>query len=106
MVLFEFSGNLGTLVLIGQNIAVHVWWCSSFHMMESIGYVQQGDGVDFECNGKNSGLDGVAFEPQKCDYSICGILNFLQSEWTKMSIERSRWEFERAELQVSRTISN
>lgn len=74
--------------------------------MESIGYVQQGDGADFECNGKNSGLDGVAFEPQKCDYSICGILNFLQSEWTKMSIERSRWEFERAELQVSRTISN
>ncbi|KAL5967364.1 Striatin [Taenia solium] len=68
--------------------------------MESINYVQHSDSADFECNGKNSGLDGVAFESQKCDYSICGILNFLQSEWTKMSIERSRWEFERAELQA------
>ncbi|VDM35036.1 unnamed protein product [Hydatigera taeniaeformis] len=69
-------------------------------MMESVGYVQSGDGADFECNGKKSGPDGVTFESRKCDYSIYGILNFLQSEWTKMSIERSRWEFERAELQA------
>ncbi|KAL5109462.1 Striatin-3 [Taenia crassiceps] len=69
-------------------------------MMESIGYVQQSDGADLECSGKNPGIEGVAFESQNCDYNICGILSFLQSEWTKMSIERSRWEFERAELQT------
>ncbi|CDI97437.1 striatin [Echinococcus multilocularis] len=72
--------------------------------MESIGCVQPSDGSDYECNGKNSGLNEVAFDSQKCDYSIYGILNFLQSEWTKMSIERSRWEFERAELQARITV--
>ena len=69
-------------------------------MMESVGYTQQGDGVDFEFKKTKSEHNDNNFDSQKVEYSIYGILNFLQSEWTKMSIERSRWEFERAELQV------
>ncbi|VDL19787.1 unnamed protein product [Hymenolepis diminuta] len=72
--------------------------------MESVGYIQQNDGSDFEYNQKSSGLQKLSFDCQKSDYSIYGILNFLQSEWTKMSIERSRWEFERAELQAKITV--
>lgn len=83
---------------------VDALWQWPFHVMESIACVQPSDGADYECNGKNSGLNEVAFDSQKCDYSIYGILNFLQSEWTKMSIERSRWEFERAELQSRITV--
>ncbi|VDN12565.1 unnamed protein product [Dibothriocephalus latus] len=37
--------------------------------------------------------------PQSLEYNIIGILNFLQNEWVKMGIERSKWEYERAELQ-------
>ncbi|VDO05068.1 unnamed protein product [Rodentolepis nana] len=71
--------------------------------MESMGYVQKNDSSDFEYNQKTSGPEELTFDCQKPDYSIYGILNFLQSEWTKMSIERSRWEFERAELQAKIT---
>ncbi|KAM7535634.1 hypothetical protein Aperf_G00000102148 [Anoplocephala perfoliata] len=71
--------------------------------MESVGYVQQNDSSDFEYNQNNSGVEELNFDCQKPDYSIYGILNFLQSEWTKMSIERSRWEFERVELQAKIT---
>ncbi|VDL93649.1 unnamed protein product [Schistocephalus solidus] len=38
-------------------------------------------------------------QPQAIEYNIIGILNFLQNEWVKMGIERSKWEYERAELQ-------
>lgn len=70
--------------------------------MESVGFAQQNDSSDFEYNPKEPGLENFDF--QKPDYSIYGILNFLQSEWTKMSIERSRWEFERTELQAKITV--
>ena len=34
-------------------------------------------------------------------YSIPGILHFIQHEWARFEMERSQWEVERAELQVS-----
>ena len=34
-------------------------------------------------------------------YSIPGILHFLQHEWARFEMERGQWEVERAELQVS-----
>ena len=42
-------------------------------------------------SGANSGLQ----------YSIPGILHFLQHEWSRFEMERGQWEVERAELNVS-----
>ena len=33
-------------------------------------------------------------------YSMPGILHFLQTEWARFEMERAQWEVERAELQV------
>jgi len=38
---------------------------------------------------------------QRTQYSIPGILHFIQHEWAKFELERSQWEVERAELQVN-----
>lgn len=42
--------------------------------------------------------EGIKQRPQ---YSMPGILHFLQTEWARFEMERSQWEVERAELQVS-----
>ena len=39
-------------------------------------------------------------QPQRPQYSMPGILHFLQTEWARFEMERSQWEVERAELQV------
>merc|ERR1719354_330244 len=36
----------------------------------------------------------------KPQYSIPGILHFIQHEWARIEMERSHWEVERAELQA------
>merc|ERR1712203_741536 len=41
-------------------------------------------------SGANNGLQ----------YSIPGILHFLQHEWSRFEMERGQWEVERAELQA------
>lgn len=33
-------------------------------------------------------------------YTIQSVLHFIQSEWTRLELQRSQWEMERAELQV------
>lgn len=33
-------------------------------------------------------------------YTIPGILHFIQHEWSRFEIERSQWDVDRAELQV------
>ncbi|ENN78799.1 hypothetical protein YQE_04736, partial [Dendroctonus ponderosae] len=38
-------------------------------------------------------------ETQKIQYSIPGVLHFIQHEWAKFELERSQWEVDRAELQ-------
>lgn len=37
---------------------------------------------------------------QRSQYSIPGILHFIQHEWARFELERSQWEVDRAELQV------
>lgn len=37
---------------------------------------------------------------QRPQYSMPGILHFLQTEWARFEMERSQWEVERAELQA------
>uniref|UniRef100_A0AAR5P7L5 Striatin N-terminal domain-containing protein n=1 Tax=Dendroctonus ponderosae TaxID=77166 RepID=A0AAR5P7L5_DENPD len=39
-------------------------------------------------------------ETQKIQYSIPGVLHFIQHEWAKFELERSQWEVDRAELQA------
>lgn len=38
--------------------------------------------------------------PQQ-QYTIPGILHYIQHEWARFEMERAHWEVERAELQVS-----
>lgn len=40
----------------------------------------------------------------KPQYSIPGILHFIQHEWARFELERSQWEVDRAEMQVSRPV--
>ena len=42
--------------------------------------------------------------PAGLQYSIPGILHFLQHEWARFEMERGQWEVEKAELQVIKHI--
>merc|ERR1711899_456754 len=46
---------------------------------------------------RNSGIGGN-MGPSGLQYSIPGILHFLQHEWSRFEMERGQWEVERAEL--------
>ena len=48
---------------------------------------------------RNSGIIGNT-GPAGLQYSIPGILHFLQHEWARFEMERGQWEVEKAELQV------
>ncbi|XP_066503198.1 striatin isoform X3 [Hoplias malabaricus] len=70
---------------------------------------QAGPGVFFNNNNNSSALGGGVKAPQPGDgggeaaraqYSIPGILHFLQHEWARFEVERAQWEVERAELQA------
>ncbi|CAL8300129.1 unnamed protein product [Merluccius merluccius] len=72
---------------------------------------QAGPGVFFNNNNNNPVLpgggggkgplpDGDAGEAARAQYSIPGILHFLQHEWARFEVERAQWEVERAELQA------
>jgi Striatin family len=39
--------------------------------------------------------------PQYTQYTIPGILHFIEHEWQRFQAERSQWDTDRAELQVS-----
>jgi len=52
--------------------------------------------------GGNRQQDELGNRPQ---YSMPGILHFLQTEWARFEMERSQWDVERAELQVNSHIS-
>ena len=58
---------------------------------------QLGSNVGVMSIGSNKQQDEQAKRPQ---YSMPGILHFLQTEWARFEMERSQWEVERAELQV------
>ena len=47
--------------------------------------------------GGNKQPDEESNRPQ---YSMPGILHFLQTEWARFEMERSQWDVEKAELQV------
>ena len=51
----------------------------------------------------SGGRGGSNTSASDLNYSIPGILHFLQHEWSRFEMERGQWEVERAELQVSYT---
>uniref|UniRef100_A0A8D0EWP3 Striatin n=2 Tax=Strigidae TaxID=30459 RepID=A0A8D0EWP3_STROC len=70
---------------------------------------QAGPGVFFSNNNNNNALllpppaaSGAAapVSASRAQYSVPGILHFLQHEWGRFEAERAEWEAERAELQA------
>lgn len=61
---------------------------------------QQQPGGGFGQKGDN-GDGGVN---NKVKYTMPGVLHFIQHEWSNFELERSHWEIDRAELQVSRRV--
>lgn len=67
------------------------------------------DATSMNQNGGQMGSQGASAAnnkqneeaQQKNRYSIPGILHFIQHEWARFELERSQWEVDRAELQVS-----
>lgn len=43
--------------------------------------------------------------PRPQQYTIPGILHYIQHEWARFEMERAHWEVERAELQVTVTLT-
>lgn len=50
--------------------------------------------------GAGTGAAPAAAAAARAQYSVPGILHFLQHEWGRFEAERAEWEAERAELQV------
>ena len=71
-------------------------------MDDGLGSLQQGSqlasGQSAMSIGGTKQQDEQASRPQ---YSMPGILHFLQTEWARFEMERAQWEIERAELQVN-----
>lgn len=57
-------------------------------------------------NNKHQGNDNGSanlkevVKDQRPQYSMPGILHFIQHEWARFELERSQWELDRAEFQV------
>lgn len=51
--------------------------------------------------GTNSNNNKLEDGGQRIQYSIPGILHFIQHEWARFEMERSQWEVDKAELNVS-----
>ncbi|KAG7231827.1 hypothetical protein INR49_010290 [Caranx melampygus] len=61
---------------------------------------QPGDGGGGGGGGGGGAAGGGGGEAARAQYSIPGILHFLQHEWARFEVERAQWEVERAELQA------
>uniref|UniRef100_A0A8B9L0K1 Striatin n=1 Tax=Astyanax mexicanus TaxID=7994 RepID=A0A8B9L0K1_ASTMX len=53
-----------------------------------------------QAGGRGAAADSDGGEAGRAQYSIPGILHFLQHEWARFEVERAQWEVERAELQA------
>lgn len=69
------------------------------------GQGQMGPGMEFDGGGGGQGpgggqgMQGQGKE-QSPQYTMPGVLHFLQHEWARFELERSQWELDRAEFQV------
>lgn len=57
-----------------------------------------------QMNSGSSSVNSISSKQQddhpRPNYTIPGILHFIQHEWARFEMERAQWEVERAELQV------
>ena len=44
----------------------------------------------------------LSHQSQQPEYTLAGVLHFLQTEWRRYERDRNEWEIERAEMRVSR----
>lgn len=67
-------------------------------MDDSINYNHTGvNSYERTCDSNVGQTDQKKSSP---NYTIQGVLHFIQSEWTRLEMQRSQWEVERAELQA------
>lgn len=52
-------------------------------------------------DGNGGTANNVNSQQAAPQYTIPGILHFIQHEWSRFELERSQWDVDRAELQVS-----
>lgn len=55
-------------------------------------------------DGNGGAANNVNSQQATPQYTIPGILHFIQHEWSRFELERSQWDVDRAELQVSTNI--
>ena len=63
-----------------------------------------GDSHLEQYGGRSSSITGNKQHddcPTRPQYSMPGILHFLQTEWARFEMDRAQWEVDRAELQVN-----
>ncbi|KAF5280493.1 hypothetical protein FQA39_LY18038 [Lamprigera yunnana] len=68
-------------------------------VMEDTSVVQNGAQVGLQ-GGPATNVKQNEENNTKAQYSIPGILHFIQHEWARFELERSQWEVDRAELQA------
>jgi len=66
-------------------------------MEEPSSHLEQYGGRSTSITGNKLHDDG----PSRPQYSMPGILHFLQTEWARFEMDRAQWEVDRAELQVN-----
>lgn len=69
-------------------------------IMEDPSIVQNGSQLGLQ-GGQVTNIKQNDENNTKAQYSIPGILHFIQHEWARFELERSQWEVDRAELQVN-----
>ncbi|KAF5285895.1 hypothetical protein FQA39_LY04356 [Lamprigera yunnana] len=68
-------------------------------VMDDTSVVQNGAQVGLQ-GGPATNVKQNEENNTKAQYSISGILHFIQHEWARFELERSQWEVDRAELQA------
>ena len=66
---------------------------------------QPGGINDVDASGMSTGPSGQGpnNKDQSPQYTMPGVLHFLQHEWARFELERSQWDLDRAEYQVGYT---
>ncbi|GLH12177.1 Lissencephaly-1 homolog [Gryllus bimaculatus] len=99
--------------LLTSGVVSSSWtWCNGGHVMKIpssyCGPTMEDSSPSQNHNGQlgpSSGGNNIGNKQneegsQRTQYSIPGILHFIQHEWARFEMERSQWEVDRAELQA------